>query len=110
MYGPERVQTIEQYESPRPRSRPLRPGKLSSGTLQAASRVNIPLPGWFRGSTRAENNDVAVVLGEPLGTIFAINVINSPDSSKPRRTYSRPLVPTVASRLAQRVESGSRIR
>src|SRR6185295_11191939 len=110
MCGPERVHTIDEYESARPRSRPLRPGRLSSGTLHAASRVNMPLPGWFRGSTRAEINDVAVVLGEPLGTTFAIKFANSVDSSKPRRTYSRPLVPTVASQLAQPIESGSRIR
>src|SRR5687767_12089994 len=110
MYGPERVHTIDEYESARPRSSPLRPGKLSSDTLHAASRVNMPFPGWFRGSKRAEINDVAVELGEPLGTMFASKVANSVDSSKPRRTYSRPWVPTVASQLAQPAESGSRIR
>src|SRR5689334_1638909 len=110
MYGPERVHTIDEYESARPRSRPLRPGKLNNGTLHAASRVNIPFPGWFRGSTRAEINDVAVELGDPLGTMFASKFANSVDSSKPRRTYSRPLVATVASQLAHPPESGSRIR
>src|SRR5215213_1443032 len=110
MYGPERVQIIEEYESARPRSRPFRPGKLSSGTLHAASRVNMPLPGWFRGSTRAAINELAVALGGPLGTMFATKPANSVDSSKPRRTYSRPFVPTVVSQLAQPIESGSRIR
>src|ERR1041385_2171903 len=110
MYGPERVHTIEEYESARPRSRPFRPGRLNNGTLHAAPRVNMPLPGSLRGSTRAEINDEAVALGGPLGTRFASKVANSVDSSKPRRTYSRPWVPTVASQLAQPVGSGSRIR
>src|ERR1043165_2528945 len=101
MYGPERVHTTEEYESAKPRSKPLRPGKLSSGTVHAASRANIPLPGWFRGSTRAEINDVAVALGDPLSTIVASKFDNSIDSSKPRRTYSRPFVLTVASQFAQ---------
>src|SRR6185369_2230524 len=110
MYGPERVQTIEEYESARPRSRPLRPGRLSKGTVHAASRVNMPLPGWLRGSTRAEINDEAIAFAGPPGTRFASKAANSVDSSKPRRTYSRPCVPTVASQLAQPVASGSRIK
>src|ERR1044072_8042304 len=110
MYGPERVQTIEEYESASPRSSPARPGKLKSATVQLASRVNIPRPGWLRGSTLAEINDAALLVGDPFGSMLAINVANSPDSSKPRRTYSRPYVGSKFSQNDQPPESGSRIK
>src|SRR5690349_24926982 len=94
MYGPERVQTIEEYDSPRPRSNPARPGKLNNGTLQVPSRVSIPLPGWFLGFTRAEINDAAFAVADPFGTTVARIPANSEHSSNARLTFSRPTFPT----------------
>ena len=54
--------------------------------------------------------NAALLEGEPLVVMFAANVANSPDSSNPRRTYSRPCVGTRASHIAQPPASGSRIK
>ena len=46
---------------------------------------------------RWKNNLLILGPAEPLSEIVANKVANSPDSSKPRRTYSRPLLDTRAS-------------